>query len=282
MSSEHTPPVPPSDPAKPPELHFLLPEEQRNLKLVFGGPGLSYVAFGLVVLLVAWLRPDLPVRAELPEFDPQDIVFLDTEGPGGGGGGGGSRSPEPPKTEKTPVVKPPEPEPVPIPKPNPVPPPEPEKAAEIEAITPAVELAVVDSAPTAAPSSLGTGDDGAGKGRGGGVGPGAGDGLGPGRGGNFGGDVFQPGNGVSNPILVASARPNYTSEAMLRRTQGEVHLNCVVLATGSVGECDVVKSLPGLDNEAINAARKFRFRPGERQGEPVNVLVRIEIAFNMR
>jgi TonB family protein len=85
---------------------------------------------------------------------------------------------------------------------------------------------------------------------------------------------------------VSSAKPAYTSEAMLRRIQGEVWLDCVVAKTGTVGQCDVVKSLDsnnfGLDAEAMKAARKFVFRPGMLKGEPVDVLVRIQIAFNMR
>jgi TonB family protein len=38
----------------------------------------------------------------------------------------------------------------------------------------------------------------------------------------------------------------------------------------------------GLDQEAIKAARQWRFAPGTKQGEPVPVLVTIAIAFTLR
>jgi TonB family protein len=54
---------------------------------------------------------------------------------------------------------------------------------------------------------------------------------------------------------------------------------------GSVGDVKVVRSLDstfGLDHEAMKAARDWRFRPGMRQGEPVAVLVTIELTFTLR
>ena len=129
-------------------------------------------------------------------------------------------------------------------------------------------VAVLAAAPTASPS-LGTGDsEGAGRGSGGGVGPGRGDGIGPGTGGGIGGGAFQVGNGVSSPKVLFTPKPLYTSEAMLRRIQGVVELNCVVLATGSVGDCDIVKSLDsnnfGLDNEAHESRQAVSLHAGDQ------------------
>jgi TonB family protein len=277
-----------SDAMRPPELRFLLPESKTDMKALFGGAGSLYIVFFILTALVVWMRPERQILAVLPDFEPQDIVYLEVAGPGGGGGGGGNKSPEPPKTAPVPKVKPPEPDPIPVPVEEPKPVPEPEPvAAEIPAITPTQDLAAVAPTLNAAPPSLGPGTGGgAGTGRGDGIGSGSGDGLGEGRGGGTGGGVYRLGSGITNPTLVSSAKPQYTSEAMLRRIQGEVHLDCVVTKTGNVGNCDVVKSLDannfGLDSEAMKAARKFVFRPGLLKGEPVDVLVRIQIAFNMR
>ena len=38
----------------------------------------------------------------------------------------------------------------------------------------------------------------------------------------------------------------------------------------------------GLDNEAVKAARQWRFKPGTRLGQPVPVLVTIELSFALR
>ena len=72
---------------------------------------------------------------------------------------------------------------------------------------------------------------------------------------------------------------------MRARIDGVVQLDCVILADGTVGEIRIVKSLDkrfGLDDQAIQAVRQWRFRPGRRLGEPVPVLVAIEVSFTLR
>ena len=134
--------------------------------------------------------------------------------------------------------------------------------------------------------SAGSGTDGgAGAGDGGGVGPGSGDGLGPGSGGGLGGGVYRPGNGVETPRLLREVTPKDSAEAMRAKVQGLVLVEAVVLPDGSVGDVRVVRSLDqnfGLDDEAIKAARQWRFQPGTRFGEPVAVLVTIELSFTLR
>jgi TonB family protein len=54
---------------------------------------------------------------------------------------------------------------------------------------------------------------------------------------------------------------------------------------GWVTDVRVIRSLDqsfGLDMKAIEAARKWEFYPGTRFGEPVPVLVNIELTFNLR
>ena len=54
---------------------------------------------------------------------------------------------------------------------------------------------------------------------------------------------------------------------------------------GSVGDARVTKSLDsrfGLDEEALTAARRWRFRPGTLNGKPVPVMVSIELLFLVR
>src|SRR5207248_574907 len=142
-------------------------------------------------------------------------------------------------------------------------------------------------APTGPPSaSLGSGSGGgAGTGTGTGIGPGTGSGLGPGSGGGTGGGVYRPGNGIVSPVPVFAPKPAYTSEAMRARVQGAVLLECIVRPDGSVTDVQVLHSLDptfGLDQQAIETAKKWRFRPGTRLGEPVSVIVTIELTFTLR
>jgi len=72
---------------------------------------------------------------------------------------------------------------------------------------------------------------------------------------------------------------------MRAKVQGTVLLECVVQKDGSVGDVQVIRSLDstfGLDQEAIKAAKAWRFAPGTRLGEPVPVLITIELTFTLR
>jgi TonB family protein len=95
---------------------------------------------------------------------------------------------------------------------------------------------------------------------------------------------FQPGNGVSYPILLRQEQPRYTADAVRQRIEGPVQLQAVVLANGTVGEVRVLKSLDqasGLDDAAIAAAKKWLFKPALKDGKPVPVIVTLIIEFRL-
>jgi periplasmic protein TonB len=274
---------------------FLFEERQKRL-----GPALLISLahhVGIFALLVIAVRygpgpTSVPV-ALLPERVDARIIWLSEPGPGGGGGGGGNRMPEPPRPAElpgkdklsVPVSKPPSLEPPKQAKePDPVEQlniPAKSLAAATESLPGAIE------APQAPPStSQGTGaGGGAGTGDGSGIGPGAGSGLGPGSGGGTGGGVYRPGNGVTLPRLLREVKPDYTTDAMRAKVQGTVLLECVVNINGEVEQIKVVRSLDqtfGLDQQAIKAAKQWRFAPATRLGQPVAVLVTIELSFTLR
>jgi TonB family protein len=122
----------------------------------------------------------------------------------------------------------------------------------------------------------GPGGDGPGRSPGNGNGP-----NGPG----FGDGAHRGGPGVTTPVLIHQVKPRYTANAMRAKVQGSVWLECVVLPDGTVGDLRVARSLDrvfGLDEEAIAAARQWRFRPGLLKGQPVAVLVTIQLDFTVR
>ena len=253
---------------------------QPRLGRIFSGAALSHGVIVTVWVLFVWLVPD-PIReAILPDFLPRQLVFLAEPGPGGGGGGG-NRQPEPPKPAELPgreEITVPAPEPEPTPEPTPEEPPVERLSIPAELLAAATEIApgVIESSQV----STSTGEGG-----GSGAGAGEGSGLGQGTGGGLGGGVYRPGSGVINPRILREVKPQYTADAMRAKVQGTVLLECVVLADGTVGRVDVVKSLDptfGLDQEAVKAAKQWRFRAGTRFGEPVAVLVTIELTFTLR
>jgi len=233
-----------------------------------------HIAAVLTLLLVSQLIPGRFYEAVLPQRLSEKLVFLAQPGPGGGGGGNKSPEPPPPAQLKgldeitVPTLTPPNPtvEPVDI-----APPPEPAAIA-------AQPMAGATQAAVGVP--LGTGPSGDSRGPGSsGVGTEKGSG-GPGPGG-----PYQPGNGVLPPRLRLKVDPQYSAAAMQAKIQGLVVVSAVVLPDGSVTDVRVIRSLDrsfGLDIKAIEAARQWRFFPGTRLGEPVPVLVNIELEFNLR
>jgi protein TonB len=276
----------------PAEVRFLFQDAQK--KRSAGAFAVSLGVHAAVFGLAVWLAFNPSARDTASQaFDKlnDQIVWLDTPGPGGGGGGGGNESPEPVKKVElkgkdkitVPVEKPPA-----IEQPKDKPPENPIQNLTIPAQTLAsadlAQAGAMEGIPTSDSLGLGRGG-GAGTGQGTGIGSGRGSGLGEGWGGGTGGGAYRPGNGVETPKLIREVKPQYTAQAMRAKIQGEVLLECIVQPDGSVGNIRVVRSLDssfGLDQEAIKAARQWRFAPGTRQGQPVPVLVTIAIAFTLR
>jgi len=123
---------------------------------------------------------------------------------------------------------------------------------------------------------------GMGTGNGGGLGTGSGPGFGPGTGGGIGGGVFRVGGGVSNPTVISKVDPEYSEEARKAKYSGTVRLSVVVDATGHARDIRVVKSLGmGLDEKAVEAVGKWKFKPGMKSGQAVNVQATIEVNFRL-
>lgn len=99
------------------------------------------------------------------------------------------------------------------------------------------------------------------------------------------GQVFEIGAEVSSPRVLEGTNPRYTQVAMEAKIQGGIVMTCIVQTDGSCTDVDVVESLDtryGLDRQAQRALRQWRFEPGMRQGEPVAVLVTVEMTFTLR
>jgi TonB family protein len=86
------------------------------------------------------------------------------------------------------------------------------------------------------------------------------------------------------PVPLKPVDPEYTSEARLKKIQGAVEIEAIVMPDGTVGKVRIAKSLDpiyGLDQQAVNCARKWKFRPGMMNGLPVPVVVTIVLMFRL-
>lgn len=291
---------------------FEAPVTSRTPTLPFAASSVLHVAAMLIILLTAFgFRDDITEAKAAP--DKTRLVFLAIPGPGGGGGGGGLRQPKPParaelkgrsslrspvRTEPRPKKPDPKPEP---PKPKPVEPQPVEKPVDVPVVQAAPPVPPVSApvapvaseernqagvveAPPAAPPSQGPGTGGgSGTGQGTGMGEGKGSGVGPGEGGGTGGGPYRPGSGITPPGLLREVKPQYTEEARRLGVEGDVVLEIVVKADGTVGPIRLVQRLgSGLDQRAIDAVRQWRFSPAKRFGTPVDVLVEVAVEFKLR
>jgi periplasmic protein TonB len=123
---------------------------------------------------------------------------------------------------------------------------------------------------------------GIGSGNHGGVGSGDGAGVGPGNGGGYGGGVYRVGGGISAPTVLFQVDPEYSEEARKAKYNGTVLLKVIVDVTGHVKNVQVVRGVGmGLDEKAIEAVNKWKFKPGMKNGQPVAVMANIEVNFRL-
>ena len=252
-------------------------------------PGVGALAsgashFGVIslFLLVLQFTPAQDTARQTIKLDAQRLVwFPSPDADGGGRTGGGSQSTQParrahltgnhPITMPTATARP----------------------ATEATIDPPIELLTITAQPMAHGTQTLAGAiacESASEALGPNAGPG-GDGEGPNRGqGNgprdgVGDSVRSVGPNVTTPIVIQQVKPQYTADAMRAKVQGSVWLECIVLQDGSVGDVRVTRSLDrtfGLDQEAIAAAKRWRFKPGLMNGRPVPVAITIELTFTLR
>lgn len=91
-------------------------------------------------------------------------------------------------------------------------------------------------------------------------------------------------DGVNAPVLVKEVKPRYTDDAKARGVQGTVEVAAIVKADGTVAnDVRITRSLDAdLDQQAIIATRQWTFKPGTKDGKPVDVQVNIELTFTVK
>lgn len=149
--------------------------------------------------------------------------------------------------------------------------------------TPAAEVP-----PASAPAEAVAGGDAASGVGGGVVGGVAGGKVGGKLGGRLGGtgdDVWNADQVAVPPKVLETVRPQYPAMARARGQEGVVVVQAIIGRSGNV-EPDgvlVIKSQPPFDEPAVNAFRRWKFKPGsDDSGQHVRVLVQQPIRFQLR
>jgi TonB family protein len=88
---------------------------------------------------------------------------------------------------------------------------------------------------------------------------------------------------ATTPVdILDKPHPQYTAEGRSLRIEGDVVLEMVFLANGSIQVNRVVSGLGhGLDEAATRAAQQIKFKPAKREGQPVDFPARVRIEFRL-
>jgi TonB family protein len=86
----------------------------------------------------------------------------------------------------------------------------------------------------------------------------------------------------TTPEVLDKPRPEYTAEGRSLKIEGDVRLDVVFLANGTIQINRIVSGLGhGLDESAIRAAQQIKFKPAKKDGAPVDFPAVIRIEFRL-
>jgi len=84
------------------------------------------------------------------------------------------------------------------------------------------------------------------------------------------------------PRKIVDVRPQYPEIARAARVEGTIIMEAVLDTSGRVTQLRVLKSVPMLDQAAVDAVRQWRYTPSLYGGHPVSVLMTITVRFTLQ
>src|SRR6185436_5516132 len=90
------------------------------------------------------------------------------------------------------------------------------------------------------------------------------------------------GGDVKAPVVIDRAEPLYNETARKARITGTVIVEAIISKSGRVEDVKVIKGLPmGLSHEAEEAVKRWRFKPGTLNGQPVATIFNLTVTFKL-
>lgn len=94
--------------------------------------------------------------------------------------------------------------------------------------------------------------------------------------------VFRAGGDLSVPRVIYKEDPQYPERPRQLGIDGRVVLSVTVAPDGHPRDVTVIRPLGyGLDEKAVEAVQKWRFRPAVKDGQPVSVRAQVEVNFRL-
>jgi TonB family protein len=93
--------------------------------------------------------------------------------------------------------------------------------------------------------------------------------------------VYRVGGSVKPPILIKQVEPEFTQFARQFRITGSTAVRVIVDENGHPTKVSIIRPLgAGLDENAVDAVKKWSFRPGTKDDRPVKTLVTVEVTYS--
>jgi len=90
------------------------------------------------------------------------------------------------------------------------------------------------------------------------------------------------GGNIRPPQKIRDVKPVYPSIAQSARVQGVVIIEATIGPDGKVKDARVLRSIPLLDQAAIDAVRQWEFTPTLLNGVPVPVIMTVTVNFTLQ
>ena len=93
--------------------------------------------------------------------------------------------------------------------------------------------------------------------------------------------VVRVGGDIREPKKIKDVRPRYPDDAKAAGVQGVVIMEVTLDTEGNVANARIIRSIPLLDEAALDAVRQWKFTPTLLNGVPVSVLMTVTVAFTL-
>jgi TonB family protein len=83
------------------------------------------------------------------------------------------------------------------------------------------------------------------------------------------------------PKMLSTIKIDYPKEAKKNGIDGIVTVSVLISKTGLVEEAEIVDGIPELNESALKAIKKVKFKPGKHKGKPVNVWMDVPVTYKI-
>jgi TonB family protein len=95
--------------------------------------------------------------------------------------------------------------------------------------------------------------------------------------------VYRVGGDVTPPRIIKQRDPNFSELARQLKYQGTTILELIINETGTPEDIKIIRLAGfGLDEGAVQAVKNWVFKPSTRNGQPVKVVVKVEVNYKLR